>query len=329
MKIIFQYPYYLIGILVVPFIMWVVMRVRKESSLLYSMTSQLILHNSKHVRKQNMFVHFLRFCAFLCILCALAQPLGSEGGMEYETKGIDIVLAIDISGSMRAEDFQPDNRLIVAKDEARRFILNRTSDRIGLVVFAQKSYTQCPLTLDYGILSDLLQRVEIGLVRDGTAIGLAIANAVNRLRQSEAKSKVIILLTDGENNSGQIDPLTAAEIAHTFNIKIYTIGVGRGGLVPYPIDDPVFGKVYKNVELNVDEVTLKEIARITEGQYFRARDRSGLREIYEQIDQMEKTDIKVHEYVNYKQLFQYPLCLAFLFLLAEIIFAYWFTLKIP
>ncbi|MFC1808996.1 VWA domain-containing protein [Candidatus Omnitrophota bacterium] len=329
MNIIVRYPYYLLGILLLPFFMWLIARLHKKSSYAYPLAGFLSTKKFKDVGVKNHLTPFLRFLSFSLMLIALAQPLGSETEVDYETKGVDIILALDISGSMRAEDFQPDNRLTVAKQEARRFINNRKHDRIGLVVFAGKSFTQCPLTLDYEVLLELLDQVKIGHVVDGTAIGLAIGNAVNRLIESEAKSKLIILLTDGENNAGQIDPFTASEIAKTMGIRIYTIGVGRGGLVPYPADDPFFGRIYKNIRLDVDEKTLRTIASMTKGLYFRARDRKGLREIYDTIDELEKTEIKVKEYVNYQQLYQYPLMAGFIVLLLELLVTYSVRLKIP
>jgi Ca-activated chloride channel homolog len=329
MNIIIRYPYFLIAIVAVPVFMWIFKKLHKKSTIAYPLTQYIAKSGFSNTHVRDFITPFLRFLAFSLILVALAQPLGSETEVDYETKGVDIIIALDISGSMRAEDFQPDNRLKVAKEEAERFIANRKHDRIGLVVFAGKSFTQCPLTLDYDILLDLLHQVAIGNIVDGTAIGMAIGNSVNRLTESEAKSKIIILLSDGENNAGQIDPFTAAEIAKTMGIRIYTIGVGRGGLVPYPMDDPVFGRIYKNIELDVDEETLKAIASTTKGLYFRARDRKGLREIYETIDGLEKTEIKVKEYVNYEQLYHYPLLGALIFLLLEILVSNTVRLKIP
>lgn len=329
MHFMFRYPMVLWGIAAVPVIVWIIHRFRKESSVVHPYTHAMKEYAVTAHGGQSKVLPFLRTLVLSLILVALAQPLGSEREVDYSTEGVDIILALDISGSMRAEDFQPDNRLSVAKEEAERFIRNRKTDRIGLVVFASKSYTQCPLTTDYDILIELLRRVQTGLIKDGTAIGLAIANAANRLTASDAKSKVIILLTDGENNSGQIDPFTAAEMAKTLGIRIYTIGVGRGGLVPYPVIDPVFGKVYRNIKLDVDEEALKEIARITGGLYFRARDRKGLREIYDTIDGLEKTKISVTEYINYEQLFQYPLLFAFIIFLLELFLRYTMYLRVP
>jgi len=203
---------------------------------------------------------------------------------------------------MKAEDFKPQNRLGAAKEVMEEFIESRHNDRIGLVVFSRFSFTQCPLTLDYGVLLDLLEKIDIGMIEDGTAIGTAIANSVNRLRDSKAKSKVIILLTDGINNAGKIDPQTAAKTAKALDIKIYTIGVGMPGGALYPIEDPIFGKRYVRMDTEIDEDLLREIADDTGGMYFRAKDEKGLREIYNTISKLEKTEIETKEYANYTEL---------------------------
>jgi len=239
------------------------------------------------------------------------------------------MLALDVSGSMKAEDFKPHNRLYVAKEEIKKFVEKRISDRIGLVVFSQSSFTQCPLTLDYGILLNFLDQVKFGMIKDGTAIGMALANCVNRLRESPSKSKVIILLTDGVNNAGQIDPLTAATIAKTMNVKIYTIGAGKPGNAMYPIDDPIFGKRYVYLPNEIDEETLKEIARKTGGKYFRARSEEELEEIYTEIDRLEKTEIKVNEYVQYRELFSIFVILGLGFLVLEMFLSQTVFRKIP
>ena len=271
----------------------------------------------------------LRSIAFFMFICALARPQKVESEHEFETKGIDIVLTLDISGSMLAEDFKPVNRISVAKEEAKRFIKGRENDRIGLVVFARKGYTQCPLTLDYNVLVHLIDEVEIGLVADGTAIGLGIATAVNRLRDSDAKSKVIILLTDGENNAGNINPITAAELAKSFGIRIYTILIGRGGLVPFPIEDPIFGKRYVQAEVKVDQKTLKRIADIADGHFFSAGDPKALAESYKQINQLEKTEVKVKEYSSYYELFRFFLIPGLIILLLELVLSNTLFMKIP
>jgi len=229
------------------------------------------------------------------------------------TEGIDIIIALDISSSMLAEDFHPKNRIVAAKEVGKEFISGRKSDRIGLVVFAGESYTQCPLTLDYDMVKEFMDRVDVGAIEDGTAIGMAIATGLNRLRESKVKSKIIILLTDGQNNRGEIDPLTAAQAATPLSVKIYTIGVGSEGMAPYPVQTP-FGVRYQNMEVKIDEELLKQVASITGGKYFRATDADKLREIYRIIDQMEKTEIEVKEYRSYTELFL-PYALAALGLL--------------
>jgi Ca-activated chloride channel family protein len=230
---------------------------------------------------------------------------------------------------MQAEDFKPHNRLYVAKEEMKKFVNRRVNDRIGLVVFARYSYTQCPVTTDYGVLLNFIDRVDFGIVEDGTAIGMAIANSVNRLRESPAKSKVIVLLTDGDNNAGEIDPLTAANLAAAFDIKIYTIGAGKPGNAMFPYQDPIFGKRYVYQPTKIDEKTLKEIAERTGGQFFRARSGEELEQIYESIDSLEKTEIEIESHVQYKELFQYFAYFGLLFLVLEMVLANSYFRKLP
>lgn len=275
------------------------------------------------------FVPGLRFFILALFCTALARPEAVTSEREFQTKGVDIILSLDLSGSMLAEDFKPENRLVIAKQEAINFIHGRQNDRIGLVVFARKAFTQCPLTLDYEILTQLLKELEIGLIPDGTAIGLGIASAVNRLRDSDAKSKIIILITDGENNAGNIDPITAAELAKTFGIKVYTIAVGRGGLVPFPVNDPLFGKRYVQARIDIDEISLKRIADITGGLFFWAREPKALADIYAKIDQLEKTEVKVKEYTSYSPLFHWFLLPALVLLVFEQLLSRTLLLKVP
>jgi len=244
----------------------------------------------------------LMWGALSLIILALARPQLQETTVERNAEGIDIVLALDISTSMRAEDLKP-NRFEAARNVAKNFIQRRKSDRIGLVVFAGQSFTVCPLTLDYELVTRLLSDVRMGAVDDGTAIGMGMATAVNRLKNSTAKSKVVILLTDGENNAGQIDPVTAADLASTYGIKIYTIGAGSRGTAPYPVEDPIFGKRYQNVKVNIDEEMMTKIANMTGGEYFRATDTEKLQEIYQQIDDLEKTEIEEMIFTDYEDLY--------------------------
>lgn len=244
----------------------------------------------------------LQWAAIALVILALARPQFKNTTVERNAEGIDIVMILDISTSMRAEDLQP-NRFEAARDVAAAFINNRRSDRIGLVVFAGNSYTVVPPTLDYDLLKEMLSEVEMGVIKDGTAIGMGIATAVNRLKNSEAKSKVIILLTDGQNNAGKIDPVTAADLARTFGIKIYTIGVGTKGKAPYPVTSPIFGTRYQQVEVNIDEEMLTRIAQMTGGTYFRATDNEALQKIYNRIDELETTEIEEIIYTETKDIY--------------------------
>jgi Ca-activated chloride channel family protein len=302
---------------------------RKRSVIKFSSLEDIKNVAGRPKRTIQILLLTLKTIALVFFIAALARPQQVEAEREFETKGIDIVMALDISGSMLAEDFQPINRITVAKEEAKKFIQGRENDRIGLVVFAFKSYTQCPMTLDYHILTQLLDSIEVGLIKDGTAIGLGIANAVNRLRDSKAKSKIIILLSDGENNSGNIDPITAAELAKSFGIKIYTIGIGRNGLVPFPVEDPIFGKRKVQVQVTVDERSLKRIADITGGLYFSATNAEALSKIYEQINKLEKSEVKVKEFTSFREQYHWFLMPGFLILILEIILQNILFKKIP
>lgn len=259
----------------------------------------------------------LKIFASIFLIIALARPQSSINWQESTTKGIDILLAMDISGSMLAQDLKP-NRLEASKNVALDFISKRMNDRIGLVVFSGESFTQCPLTTDHNVLSNLFKDVQSGMIDDGTAIGMGLATSVNRLKESNAKSKVIILLTDGINNSGVIPPLTAAEIAADFGIRVYTIGVGTKGLAPYPFQT-AFGIQYQDVEVKIDEITLQDIATLTNGKYFRATNNNSLKEIYKDIDELEKSKIQItnfhkksEEYLPFALLGLVLLFLAFL-----------------
>lgn len=263
----------------------------------------------------------LRFAVLLLAIIALSRPQSGAREEVILTEGVDIVMAIDISGSMAAEDFKPKNRLHVAKLVVEKFIQGRQNDRIGLVTFADYSYTKCPLTLDYQILGTLLENVQIApRGEDGTAIGMGLATAVNRLRKSVAASRVIILLTDGRNNRGKIDPETAAEIASSLGIRVHTIGVGTEGTAPFPVNDPLLGRRQVFLPASLDEDSLRKIAKKTKGLYFRATDTDSLATIFRRIDQMEKTEIQSKEYVRYSELFPFFLLPASLLLGTELVF---------
>jgi Ca-activated chloride channel family protein len=270
----------------------------------------------------------VRLVALLLLLVALARPQVVEKEEEIRTEGIDIMLALDISGSMQAEDFKPDNRLHVAKVVVNEFLDLIQNDRVGLVVFAGQAFTQCPLTLDYGVLRTLVQRVEIGMIEDGTAIGTGLANCLNRLRDSAAKSKVVILLTDGENNAGKIDPETAAKVAQALGVRVYTIGVGKEGGAPIPVQHPVYGKIYARnpdgslVLTKIDEKALRGIADVTGGQYFRATDGEALKKIYAQILELERTKFQVKQFERAHEYFRFAALPALALLVFEIGLAY-------
>ena len=279
---------------------------------------------------------YLRSAVLALLVVSLARPQKGLEEIDITSEGIDIMLAIDISGSMRAEDFiiggKRHNRLYAVKAVVRDFILGRKDDQIGMVVFARYAYTQCPPTLDYGVLLQFLEELKIvppNSDEDGTAIGSAIATCVNRLRETPGKSKVIILLTDGQNNFGKIDPVAAAELAKAFGIKIYTIGAGTRGEAPYPVEDPVMGKRYRAMQVDIDEDVLRKIADLTGGRYYRATDAQSLARIYSEIDRMEKTPIKERHFMDYRDLFSYPALLALALLVLEVVLSNTVLRRIP
>tara|TARA_R110002050_G_scaffold5843_6_gene25083 strand:+ start:3156 stop:4151 length:996 start_codon:yes stop_codon:yes gene_type:complete len=260
----------------------------------------------------------LSWAAFSLLVVALARPQLTLTTVEKNAEGIDIVMVLDISSSMRAEDLKP-NRFEAARDVAKAFVDKRASDRIGLVTFAMKSFTVVPPTLDYNLLNNLLDELKMGIIEDGTAIGMGIATAINRLKDSDTKSKIIILLTDGQNNAGEIDPVTAADLAVTYGIKIYTIGAGTRGTAPYPIQDPIFGLRHQNIEVNIDEEMLSSVAKLTGGKYYRATDTNELYKVYEEIDSLEKTKVEELIYTDYEDEYPIYLGLSFAFFLAALV----------
>ena len=316
---IFNNPEYLWLLLVlVPMIGWYIYKqYQSDASLQVSSTEPF--HKMPKTRKHYLFhlVFALRCVALFFLVIAIARPQSTNSYRSESTEGIDIMLSLDISGSMLAEDLKP-NRLEAAKEVATKFIADRPDDNIGLVVFAGESFTQCPLTTDHAVLINLLNSIQSGIIEDGTAIGLGLANAVNRIKDSQAKSKVIILLTDGSNNRGDIAPLTAAEIAKKFGVRVYTIAVGKHGMAPYPFQAP-FGIQYQNVPVEIDEEVLQQIAQMTGGSFFRATDNASLGAIYAEIDQMEKTKLQVREYKKRNEEFFPYLLTALLLLVAEIL----------
>ena len=258
-----------------------------------------------------------RVAAIALLVFVLARPQATNKFQDVTTEGIDIILTLDISGSMLARDFKPD-RLEASKNVATEFISGRPYDRIGLVVFSGESFTQCPLTTDHAVLINLLRDIESGMIEDGTAIGNGLATAVNRIKDSDAKSRVIILLTDGVNNRGDIAPATAADIAKTFGIRVYTVGVGTRGMAPYPVQTP-FGIQYQNMPVEIDEDILKEISQLTGGMYFRATDNDKLVQVYNEIDKLEKSKIDVRQFTRKDEKFLVPALIAFILIGLEIL----------
>ena len=331
MKLTFAHPYLLLLLLVVPLmVLWYVLRYRKQKPALQFSNITLFKGIRKTFRQRAYPLLFvLRMVAVSAIIVALARPQSKLSRQEMKVEGIDIVMAMDVSGSMLAEDFKP-NRLEAAKKVASDFIDGRKNDRMGLVVFSGEAFTQVPLTIDHQVLHKQLYALKSGMVKDGTALGDGLATAINRIKDSEAKSKVIILLTDGINNQGAVDPQSAAEIAALYNIRLYTIGVGTHGLAPYPFRDQ-FGRVhYQNIPVELDEQLLTRMAQSTaDGHYFRATSKSSLEKIFKQIDEMEKSKIDVTQYSQTKDEYLGWLVLAALALLLEIILGLFYFRSTP
>jgi Ca-activated chloride channel family protein len=276
----------------------------------FSGTGTTFRHYLRHI------LFAMRTLAIALLIIVVARPQKTSSFQDVSTEGIDIVLTQDISGSMLARDFKPD-RLEAAKNIATEFISGRPYDRIGLVVFSGESFTQCPLTTDHAVLINLLREIQSGMIEDGTAIGMGLATAVNRIKDSKAKSKVIILLTDGVNNRGEIAPATAAGIAKTFGIRVYTIGVGTQGTAPYPVQTP-YGIQYQDMPVEIDEDILQEIAKNTGGKYFRATDNDKLTQVYKEIDKLEKSKIDVRQFSKKEERYLIPALIAFCMLIFEI-----------
>jgi Ca-activated chloride channel family protein len=300
---------------------------KKESDVRFSTLSPFHAVGPGLKERMRHLPFVLRMIVVTLAIIALARPQSTSRGENVYSEGIDIVLVLDISGSMLAEDFQP-NRIEAAKAVAQEFITGRANDRIGLVIFSGESFTQCPLTVDYEVLKSLIKPLKSGMIEDGTAIGLGLANGINRLRESKAKSKVIILLTDGVNNRGEIDPITAAQIAQSFGIRVYTVGVGTAGEAPYPVQTP-YGTRYQMVPVEIDEKVLRQVAQMTDGKYFRATDNRKLRAIYQEIDTLEKTRIEVRSFRRYTELFYSFIMAAVMLLLIDVGVSNTWLRKIP
>lgn len=320
--------YFFLLIALIPLIVWYVLKNNTvKPSLRVSETERLIKfkHSWKIVGRHAIFVS--RILAFVLIVTALARPQSINTQKNVDTEGVDIMIALDISSSMLAQDFRP-NRLEAAKDLAIEFVSGRPNDRIGLVVYSAESFTQCPLTTDHAVLINFFKDIKSGMLEDGTAIGSGLATAISRLKESSAKSKLIILLTDGVNNQGSVPPLTAAEIARKFGIRVYTVGIGTMGMAPYPFQTP-FGIQVQNVPVEIDENVLTQIAQLTNGTYYRATDNEKLREVYKEIDRLEKTKFQVTEYSKREDQYFWILALAGVFLLLEIALRYTIFKTLP
>ncbi|MEC7786312.1 MAG: VWA domain-containing protein [Nitrospinota bacterium] len=327
----FEDPWLLLFFLMVPFLT-IRGKIKQQATISYSSIDTLQAIRSARVEILSILPLVLRMIAISLLVLSLARPQEGYKSTEILSVGVDIMLALDTSGSMQALDFikdeKRDTRLAMVKDVVSQFIDNRRNDRMGMVVFGSEAYTQCPLTLDQGILKSFLSKLDIGMAGDSTAIGSAIGIAVKRLKDLESKSKVIILLTDGQNNAGSLPPLQAAQTAKAFGIKIHTIAVGTHGKAPFLVNS-IFGQRYVYQQVDIDEDTLKKISDLTGGLYFRATDLESLKTIYKQIDEMEKSEVKVIDHSEYTELFHYFLIPGLLILLLEILLSNTVLRRIP
>jgi Ca-activated chloride channel family protein len=323
-----------LGLLVVlPLLFWLQRQRPREAALRFPTLGLVRAIPYAGARRWRWVLHALRGVAIVLLIGALTRPQLGKAESKFSGEGIDIVLAVDVSGSMLSEDFTLDgqraSRLDVVKSVVKDFVARRDGDRFGLVLFGARPYTQCPLTLDHGWLLQNLARAQIGMIEDGTAIGSALAAAAGRLEHSDAKSKVIILLTDGQNNAGKISPATAADAVKALGIKVYTIGAGTRGLAPYPTRDLFGNKVYQPIKVDIDEDTLRKIADTTSGKYFRATDTASLQQIYVDIDRLERTTFSAPRFLDYYELYPWLAVPALLLLAAEVGLAHTRLRKLP
>lgn len=321
--------YFWILLVLVPMVVWYIFKEKDAHADLQYSSLRAFEQMKRGTRIWGRHLLFaVRVLAVAFLVMALARPQTSNSWQTYNSEGIDIVIALDISTSMLAMDFKPD-RLEAAKEVATKFILERPQDRIGLVIFSGESFTQSPLTSDHSVLINVMKDVKSGMIEDGTAIGLGLANAVNRLKDSKSKSRVVILLTDGVNNRGSVPPITAAELAKTFGIRVYTIGVGSMGEAPYPVKDPWGRTVIQRVPVEIDEDVLSQIANMTGGKYFRATDNEKLTQIYGEIDQLEKSRIEVKHFNKKNEKYFWFALIGALLLIVEALGRYALLRKIP
>ena len=312
-------PHYLLLLFLLPPLVWWY-RTRSErtfGAVRYSAVDRLRRADRRRAGRWRHALFGLRLLALGLLLVAFARPQTGVTAENVATDGIDIVLALDLSSSMLAEDLEP-NRIGAARQAAANFVRRRPNDRIGLVVFAGEAFTQAPLTLDHRVVTTLIEELEVGIIEDGTAIGMGLATAVRRLSDSRAESKVIVLLTDGRNNRGSIDPATAAQMAQALGVRIYAVGAGTRGSAPVPVDDPLFGRRTVSMQVDIDDEALAEMASLTGGRYFRATDRQSLERVYVEIDALETTAIEMTSFTRYGELFHLPLGAGLGLLLLEV-----------
>ncbi len=312
----FARPWVLLLLLVIPVFIWWRRRTRPPA-LIFSRAG-LVASGPHRASRLARVAPWFRWLAIAGLIVALAQPRSGARTQNVTRDGIDIALVVDISSSMLAEDFQPQNRMEVAKDKAKAFVSGRTTDRIGVIAFSGEALTQVPLTADYPVVLAAIDNLQPGQLQDGTAIGTAIATSANRLRSAGGRSRVMLLLTDGENNRGDIDPRTAAQASAQFGIRIYAIGIGSEGMAPIPVGRGLFGLRYENRPVRIDEALLTEIAESSGGRYFRARDAEALEAIFGQIDQLERSPVDARSFVRFTERFHWPLAVAIFALLGEV-----------
>ncbi|MDB4910943.1 MAG: double-transrane region domain protein [Gemmatimonadetes bacterium] len=317
----FASPWVLLLLLLIP-LWWIWRRRRRAPAIVFS-RSDVLARGRRGGAFTRRLLGMLRILLLAGLIVALARPRSGAHTENVDSQGINIVIAIDLSSSMLSEDFQPQNRLEVAKEKVKQFILGRHSDRIGLVAFAGEALTQVPLTVDYPVVLAAVDNLQAGQLEDGTAIGTAIATAANRLRSAPGRSRVLILLTDGENNRGAIDPRTAAQAAAAVGVKIYTIGAGTIGMAPVPVGRGLMGMRYEYRPVEIDEGLLRDVATTTGGRYFRAVDAAALQRIYQQIDQLEQEPVRAHTYVRYTEEYRWPLAVALIAITLEALMSVW------